>query len=244
MSSRSTAGLWYPPPVVAGAGQWPRDAIFDTIAAAIAVNTRYASKISYGPTSMVLKVELGIRVEILPAVMKGGTSNPQLEPFVLFRPESQQWEDGWARAHQYLLTQKNTALAVNGNFKPMIKLLKHLGSYWRLDAVSFHLECLLYSLPSMLFVGGPADYVTNVLTAIASRPAATWYQNVLPTPCGDRDIFTHSEWDYARWTRFHTQAGDWLTAARHASTTQSRADAIAAWQFVFGDEFFPASVQP
>src|SRR5262249_26064257 len=158
-----------------------------------------AGKVRYGPTSMVIHVDLDIKVEVLPVVYRGGISDPDYEPFVLYRPEHRQWELGYARQHQRLLSLRNSALLAGGNFKPMIKVLKHLRSLHGIDAVSFHLECLLYALQPIVFFGGPADYITNVLTAIASTSADVRYQQALMTPCGDRDIFTAEEWTYASW---------------------------------------------
>jgi hypothetical protein len=124
----------------------------------------------------------------------------------------------------------------------MIKVLKHLRSHWRNDAVSFHLECLLYSLSPVIFIGGPADYITNVLTAIASTPADTWYRQPLMTPCGDRDIFTPEEWRYESWLAFYAAVQKWLTAAAYATMAQNKADAIEAWRVILGENFFPATV--
>lgn len=234
--------LWFPPTPGFGSAPWPRDQIFATVAAAITADAAYATKVHYGPTSMVIKVDLDIKVEVLPVVFKAGTSDVQREPFVLYRPETQAWEEGWARTHQYLLTQKNNALGVGGNFKPMIKVLKHLRTHWTIEAVSFHLECLLYSLPNVVFVGGPADYVTNVLTAIAQKSARAWYQEGLLAPCADRNIFTSSEWAYSSWAAFHEAVTKWLYPAGYATHLQNKGEAITAWQTLLGNRYFPAVV--
>ena len=191
---------------------------------------------------MVIHVDLPIKVEVLPVVFKSGTSNPQAEPFVLFRPERRQWEDGYAREHQRLLSLKNSALLAGGNFKPMIKVLKHLRSHWQAEGVSFHLECLLHSIQSIVFLGGPADYITNTLTAIASTPAETWYQQYLMTPCGDRDIFTAAEWTLDSWVAFYGWVSKWLPAAAYAQATTNKTEAIEAWRLLLGEDFFPRSV--
>lgn len=236
--------LWFPPSAGSGPPYWTRDRIFDTIAAAIRTSSRYADRVRYRPSSMVIHIDLPIKIEVLPVVFKAGNRNAQVEPFVLFRPERGQWEDGYAREHQRLLTLKNSALLAGGNFKPMIKVLKHLRSHWGIDAVAFYLECLLYSLSPVTFIGSPADYITNVLTAIASTRADAWYQQPLMTPCGDRDIFTHEEWTYEGWLAFYAAVQKWLTAAGYATMAQSKADAIEAWRLVLGENFFPATVSP
>ncbi len=235
---------WYPGTPGFGVVEWPRDAIFNAVASAILADSRYAGRVHYGPTSMVIHVDLGIKVEVLPVVYQGGVSDPNVEPFVLYRPERVRWEAGYARQHQRLLSLKNSALLAGGNFKPMVKVLKHLRSLHGIDGVSFHLECLLYSLPPLVFIGGPADYITNVLTAIASTSADAWYQQTLTTPCGDRDIFTPEEWSYASWINFYAAVQKWLTAAGYATMTQSKADAIEAWRLVLGESFFPRTVTP
>ena len=75
---------------------WSRDHIFNTITAPLLADGRYCDKVRYGPQSMCIKVDLGIKLEILPVVYKAGCNDPQAEPFCLFRPESNQWEDGYA----------------------------------------------------------------------------------------------------------------------------------------------------
>src|SRR5207249_704185 len=103
------------------------------------------------------------------------------------------------------------------NFIPAIKVFKHLRSQVGVDAVSFHIECLLYSLPDTLFLGGPADYLPTLFEHIAATPANVWYASVCRTPCGDRDIFTGSEWGLASWTQFHEIIKVAARAARLAS---------------------------
>lgn len=230
--------LWHPAP--AGEGQtWTRDEIFDTIAAPLVNDHRYRGKVKYGPTSMCVKVDLDIRVEILPVVFKQGNHDPEKEPFRLYRPETGKWEDGFARYHQGWLSHKNGTGKTNGNFIPAIKVLKHLRSKFRLDAVSFHIECLLFSFPDALFSGGPADYISAILNHIAATDATSWWYRRVMTPCGDRDIFTESEWGWMRWEAFHKAATVWAKAAALASIASDRAQAIELWQALLGKEFFP-----
>lgn len=234
--------LWYPGSGSPGAVSWTRDQIFDAIAAAVAKDAGYARVIRYGPSSMVIHVDKDVKVEILPVVFKSGTYDPQQEPFALYRPERRRWEDGYAREHQRLLSLQNSWLLAGGNFKPMIKVLKHLRSLWGLEAVSFHLECLLYGLPPIVFRGGPADYVTTVLAAIAATPADVWYQSGLTTPCGDRYLFSPDEWQYASWFAFYAAVQQWLLRAAAAQNAPTRSAAIAGWRGLFGDEFLAVVV--
>jgi hypothetical protein len=81
--------LWHPPSVGAGAGPgWSRDDIFNAVAAPLFADGRYRAKVKYGPRSMCIKVELGIKVEILPVVYKQGNNDPSVEPFRMYRPEA------------------------------------------------------------------------------------------------------------------------------------------------------------
>ena len=234
--------LWYPGSGGVASRSWSRDDIFAAVAAAIAADRRYAELVRYGPTSMVIHVDLDIEVEVLPVVFKSGTSDSRTEPFVLYRPERRRWEDGYAREHQRLLSLKNSWLLAGGNFKPMIKVLKHLRSHWSVDAVSFHIECLLYALQPALFIGGPADYIPRVLLAIASTSGDDWYRSGLTTPCGDRYLFEAEEWEYSRWLAFHAAAQAWLGLAADAQSESSRPAAISAWRRLLGDAYFPAVV--
>ncbi len=111
--------LWHPPGGIGGKG-YGRDEIFRIIAAPLVADKRYRDKVRYGKQSMCIKVDLGIKVEILPVVFKAGTFDPQQEPFVLHRPETDRWEDGFARYHQREITNKNGFLRTHGNFVPMI----------------------------------------------------------------------------------------------------------------------------
>ena len=108
--------------------------------------------------------------------------------------------------------------------------------------MSFHLECLLCSLPDALFAGGPADYITAVLGHLANTPAIQWYATRMPTPCGDRDIFTSTEWGAARWLEFHQSLVAWAQTAAIARSTGDRNRALDAWQVLLGDDFFPREV--
>jgi hypothetical protein len=219
-----------------------RDEIFRVIAAPLLADTRYGSKVKFGPQSMCIKIDLGIKVEILPVVFKAGTIDPDREPFVLYRPESNRWEDGYARYHQRWLTAKNAASRTQGNFIPAIKVFKHIRSLYGLTAVSFHLECLLYFLADSFFLGGPADYLASVFRAIAAHTPEEWYRTKCTTPCGDRDIFTGAEWGTAGWWKFHDIISKCSSVAHGAITTSDEGQAIDAWQTILGKDFFPARV--
>jgi len=231
------------PGVQGGYGRtYGRDEIFRIIAAPLLADGRYRDKVRFGPQSMCIKVDLGIKVEILPVVFKTGTTDPDKEPFVLYRPETGRWEDGFARFHQQWLTWKNRQDATDGNFIPTIKVLKHIRSLFNHQAVSFHLECLLYSIPDVIFRGSPADYLQSVLSYIGAKSPADWYHSRCMTPCGDRDIFTSSEWGAQQWWSFHELLSKCADVAKLATTTSSQSDAIGAWQAILGKDYFPVRV--
>ena len=232
--------LWNPPAPGTGGRLWSRGEMFDTVAAPLLSDGRYQSKVRYGLGSMCIKVGLGIRVEILPVMYKAGNCDPQAEPFRLYRPEAAGFHDGFARYHRQHLTNKN--VATGGNFVPTIKVLKHLRSQFSLDAVSFHIECLLHSLPDSVFLGTPADYLAAVLGHIAGASADTWHGKVCSTPCGDRDVFTANEWTRQSWSTFHESIVLWAKAASVANHISDKGSAIEAWQLILGSDFFSTSV--
>lgn len=230
--------LWYPPSSGDASRGWGREAIFKAIAEPLLNDGRYASKVAYGPTSMCIKLDLGIEVEILPVVFKSGNSDPNVEPFYLYRPERARWEEGFAKHHQACLTAKNKQ--TDGNFIPMVKVLKHIRTRCGSNAVSFHLECLLYCLSNVAFVGSPADYVTSVVSLISSHAAPLWKTFNITTPSGERNLFCDTEWREYDWTAFHvliTQVEPWLI---EAVNTGNRNRAIECWQKILGPEYFPA----
>lgn len=232
--------LWQPVSNGSGTGRvWYRDDIFAAIAASLLQSPRYTGRLEYGPQSMCIKVEADMKVEVLPVVFSAGNDDASKEPFKLYRPEKQAWEDGYARYHQYWLTAKNGTDQANGNFIPAIKVFKHIRTRFGLKAVSFHIECLLFRLADHLYRGEAPDYITSLLTTIASTAASDWYRKAVRTPCGDRDIFTSAEWGPESWVAFHQQMAQLATIAGVAITTQDREQAISYWQTILGKDYFP-----
>jgi hypothetical protein len=227
-----------------GTVSWSRDQIFQTIAAQLLADGRYAGKVRYGPQSMCIKVDLGLKIELLPVVYKQGTNDSAVEPFRLFRPGAAEWQDGYARYHQAWLTWKNGAAKTGGNFIPAVKVLKHLRSTFGVEAVSFHLECLLFHLPDEVFRGGPADYIPAILAALTGVPPVVRYVAGCKTPCGDRDILSSSEWALVSWQTFHDIAVKWARAANAASGLADRSAAISLWRMLLGEAYFPLTVSP
>jgi hypothetical protein len=232
--------------------RWRRDELFETLAAPLLADPRYRDKVRYESASMCIKVDLGIKVEILPVVHRPLLAGVDDEPFLLYRPKTGRWENGYARRHQQHLSDKNAQPRTGGNFIPIIKILKHLRTHHGLDAVSFHLECLLYALPDQLFRGGMASSLAAVLHAIAGTSAEGWYYRVrgvrragrhsIMTPCGERRLFSQTEWTWECWKAFHEWVVFFDSLAQAACYAPDRAVAIRTWQLLLGEDFFPAEV--
>lgn len=234
--------LSYPGSPGGGGRSYWKDDIFRIIAAPLLADGRYRDKVRFGPPSMCIKVDLGIKLEILPVVFKTGMTDPNVEPLVLYRPERNQWEDGFARYHQRWLSVKNGPDRTQGNFIPAIKVLKHIRSLFGLSAVSFHIECLLYFLADALFLGGPADYLAAIFQVLAAYKPEDGYRTNVMTPCGDRDIFTGTEWQAEDWRKFHELISQCSGAAQIAIATPHEGKAIEMWQAILGKDHFPARV--
>src|SRR5436309_478719 len=99
--------LWQGGEGTGGGRSYTRNEIFQIIAAPLVDDYRYRGKVVYGPTSMCIKVNLGIKVEILPVVYKSGIYDPQAEPFRLYRRATGLWEDGYAQYQQKQLSEAN-----------------------------------------------------------------------------------------------------------------------------------------
>src|SRR5580698_654517 len=219
----------------AGHASLVRFNIFRLIYNTLALNQTYRNHLAFRASSMCIKLALGIKVEVLPVIFAAGVSDPSREPFSLFRPSTGRWEDGFARRHQELLSEKN-ALA-SSNFIPMIKVLKHIRNRHNVAAVSFHLECLLYSIDPILFTGAPVDYIPAVLEYIASYSAAQWVQAGIPTPCGDRLVFSPTEWNPMAWAIFHRAVANWARVARNAAEEFKETRAIHRWYALLRQPF-------
>lgn len=216
---------------------WSRDEIFQTIAAPLLQSTKYMDKVEYNSGSMCIKVNLPIKVEILPVVYKAGNNDANKEPFRLFRPEKRIWEDGYARQHQQLLSEKNKR--TDGNFIPMIKVMKHLRDQFNLDAVSFHIECLMYAIGDSAYNGGPADYIPKTLRGIASVTAEEIFSRAIMTPCRERLLFSPEEWSLESWKVFHNAVCVWSDTADAFDRMDTQANAVKLWRILLGDEFYP-----
>jgi hypothetical protein len=237
------------PPVTTGWGgpggrSFSRDEIFSLLASALARDHRYRGKIRYRDQSLCIKIDLSIKVEILPAVMRTGITDVDGEPFRMYRPERGEWVDGYARQHRALMSTKNAA--AGGRYIPMVKVLKHLRDTWPGfdpdDAISFHLECLLYHVPNALFFGTVAHVIAQVLGWIVAFPPDRAIWSGLRSPCGDKELFSSTEWAYDAYSGFHETAKAWAAAAALAVQAADRYQAIRWWKHLLGDDYFPWSV--
>ncbi|NGX51876.1 MAG: hypothetical protein KR126chlam5_00165 [Candidatus Anoxychlamydiales bacterium] len=221
---------------LAGNQRKNRDELFQMVADPFLSDYRYKDKVCYNANSMCIKIDHAIRIEILPTIKR----KFEEEPFYLFRPEKNRWERGYARRHQELLSYKNKG---NLNFIPAIKLFKHIRSIFKIESVSFHIECLLYSLPTKCFLGSPVEYMTKLLNYIAIRNVDKWYEKSIKTPCEERCLFNNLEWNLTNWRFFHEIISSLAPLANEAIRVQNQVRAIALWQKIFGSNFFPSKVE-
>jgi len=245
-------GLHFPPQPsfgwATGPG-WTRDRLFNAFEYALSQSRYKHSLVQSNANSMCVKLDLGIKVEILPVVPMYGQSEPTGEPFYLWRPSTQAWELGYAQQHQAKLSTKNGpafqcnfplfGLGTDGNFIPAVKVFKHLCAIYNLNVVSFHLECLLYSIPDEKFWGSPASYIMQVLYYIADRDPFLWYAQGLNTPCADRNIFSAEEWQLNSWLQFHAQCKLWSQQALYAGGAYAEQTAREEWRKLLGSGWFP-----
>lgn len=223
-----------------------RDQIFHTISEAVASDQKYADKIRYGPDSMCVKILLaGVKVEVLPALRVAGKPY-QYEPFRIFQPDdpgpdSQRWRLTFARHHQKRCSTKNSQC--DGRFIPIIKCFKHLRSIDPQladgDAVSFHLECLLYAVRDAVYDGSAAEYIESVLEAVAAFTPDKAQSSGVKSPCGDKTLFHSPEWSRSSYDRFHQAAQQWHALARSANQQDDEDGAIEEWQDLLGKDYFP-----
>jgi len=231
------------------ANQNTRNQIFDTIASSIATNRRYKGKIYYKDHSMCIKVKLeGITVEILPALSVSGKSF-DYEPFYVYRPKDEinggYWDNTYARKHQELLTMKNSK--TEGSFIPMIKILKHIrlidNDFEALDAVSFHIECLLFAIKNSVYNESTSKCIESILASLAGFTPVKAKQSGLKTPCGDELIFSSNKWSDVAYQRFHSSVLRWREIVQKANRSNDTDKAITEWKKLLGDTYFPRNPQ-
>lgn len=224
--------------------RWTRNQIFDTLASAISRDSRYKDKIRYNDHSICVKVDLEIKVEILPAVKKAGTPITDIEPFRIYKPDLKSFVDAYAREHQKRITQKNKE--TNNMFKPLIKAFKHLRDTWPLseanDAVSFHIECLLYRVPNSLFTASVSDTLVDALSWVANFSPSQAATSDITSPCGDKVVFSDNEWKEASYTRFNALVKQWASIAKLANEESDVNLAISHWKRLLGNDYFPRYV--
>jgi len=76
---------------------WDRDRVFNAVISALRGDLRYRDKLMpVKPDSMCVKVDLAIKVEILPVVRNIANIVTDREPFYLWRPQRNRWELGYA----------------------------------------------------------------------------------------------------------------------------------------------------
>ena len=138
--------LWQPGSGRFGTKTWSRDEIFNTIAAPLFADGRYRDKVRYHESSMCIKVDLGIKVEILPVVYKQGNTDATQEPFHCTALRNKYGR--WICPLSSTITHMEEQYAKNRmKFQACHKVFKHLRSQYNVDAVSFHIECLLSNCP-------------------------------------------------------------------------------------------------
>ncbi len=232
------------------ANQNTRDQIFKMVTEAIATNKTYRDKLQYRKRSVCIKVMLeGIKIEVLPTLRLKGKPY-EYEPFYMFKPNEDEaldgyWQRTFARQHQHLCAQKNST--ANGLFIPIIKVLKHLrfiDSYLNeQDAVSFHVECLLYALKNSVFTGSSCECIESVLKALAGFTPDKADISGVKSPCGDKEIFCSDEWSVVSYSRFHDSVSRWYKIAARANQQRDRDEAINEWKQLLGDSYFPRDLK-
>ncbi len=232
------------------ANQNTRNQIFAMIASSIKCNKRYKGKVLFNDQSICIKVILkGIKLEVIPA-LRVPKKQFKYEPFYIFRtPEDGRndgkWELTYARRHQELLSEKNDS--TDGLFIPMVKVLKHIrfldSQLNDRDAVSFHIECLLYALKNSIYSGSIGECIENILNSLAGFTPLKAVNSEILFPCRNRLLFREDEWSFGAYTRFHNAVLRWKGLSQKANNAVDENEAVTAWKELLGDTFFPLNPQ-
>ena len=236
--------LHYPPAGVGGRSH-SRDEIFRIVAGAIRSNDSYRDKVEYGPQSKCIKVSTSVQLDVLPVVYSKGHFDVQYEPVVMYQPKYGKWMETYARYHQNYCSIRN--IGSNGNFIPVIKVLKHLRDNTQglssSIAPSFYIECLLYNIDNEKYKDSITVAIASTLVNIAvDYSPDSVYVSGLKSLCGDRQIFSSFEWPKENYILFHKQAIQWAQLAIEALKEADKEQAITKWKRLFGDDYFPRTV--
>lgn len=225
-----------------------RNQIYQMIADSISDNRQYHDKVAFNEHSLCIKIKLkGIIIEVLPALRApGGTYDS--EPFYIFRPDNDEktcgsWGTTYARKHQELLSEKNNA--TDGLFIPLVKIIKHIreitSTIDATDAVSFHIECLLYALSNSVYVGSIAECIERTLTSLSGFTPPKALVSGLRNPCGDEQVFNSNKWSEEKYSLYHNSVLKWCKIAQAANNAIDNDTAITEWKKLLGDTYFPRS---
>jgi len=228
------------------ANQKTRNQIFNIIGKSILEDKTNKDKVKFRKRSICIKIELeSIKIDILPALKYPGKSM-DFEPFYMFKPDEDEskngvWKQGFAREHQKMITNKNKS--TEGNFVPIIKLFKHLRSInsklTRYDAVSYHIECLLYSLKDSIYSGSISQHIESVLHSLSGFTPEKAQKSNIKSPCGDIKLFNHDEWNLQSFSRFYHELKEWNRIVSDANKQDDRDSAIDKWKELLGNDYFP-----
>ena len=129
----------------------------------------------------------------------------------------------------------------------MIKVLKHLRfidlRFNEQDAVSFHIECLLYALKNSIFGGSSCVCIESILKALAGFTPDKAEMSGIKNPCGDKELFGPDQWSIATYAHFNDSITRWYEIAARANRQQDRDKAIDTWKELLGDNYFPRDPQ-
>ena len=110
-------------------------------------------------------------------------------------------------------------------------------------APSFYIECLLYDISNDKYSNPLALAIAQVLVDIAANyTPESIYIRGLNSPCGDRQIFSSSEWTRENYISFHKQVINWAKLAIEALKQEDKEEAITKWKRLLGDDYFPRNV--
>ncbi len=204
------------------------EAIFKEVQDKLEATREYRGKTEKGDKC--ITVNTNFHADVVPAVYISADGN---DPISVYSFRERAERKNFPRDHYQRNVEKQTR--TGDNYKATVRMFKRWTKNWfggTKTASSFHVECLIHSVPNSCFVSDKAWAFFTVAHHIVENVTRA---TVVYSVAGDKDILTDAEWKPDNFEKWQTA----LKAARgkvaQAIQAKTEADARRYWREAFGE---------